>query len=137
MQLISFLNVDKLYNYEKEDFTKDTDEYDFVFDAVGKSRFSLTKHLLKERGVYYSSEIGPGAENLYLTLKGKFFGKKKVAFPIPNNIPDTIATMKSMLESGQYKPIIEKSYPLDQINEAYAFVSKGLKTGNVILKLHG
>ena len=72
-----------MIDYQKEDFTRQEEPYDFVFDAVGKSSFSKCKPLLKPGGIYISSELGPNAENLYLPLLTKIRGGKKVIFPIP------------------------------------------------------
>jgi len=74
MELLHELGADKTFNYEKEDFTKDQERYQFVFDAVGKSTFSKCKHLLVSKGIYISSELGPNAENLYLPITTRFGG---------------------------------------------------------------
>ena len=66
--LVQSLGADRVIDYLNQDFTKDDARYDFVLDAVGKSTFGACKAILKPGGVYVSSELGPGAENLYLAL---------------------------------------------------------------------
>jgi NADPH:quinone reductase-like Zn-dependent oxidoreductase len=133
MECISALKPSALLNYEQEDFTKLTEQFDFVFDAVGKSNFSACQAILKPKGVYISSELGPGAENLYLPLLTKLKGGKRVVFPIPFNIPKSLETMGALLKSGGFKPLIDRTYSLDQVADAFEYVASGQKTGNVLL----
>jgi NADPH:quinone reductase-like Zn-dependent oxidoreductase len=135
MDLIRDLGADKVYNYEKEDFTKDELRYDYVFDAVGKSTYGKCKRILKPNGAYISSELGPGNENLYLPLITKLFYKQKVIFPMPTDIKASLNFIKSLAEKNQFTPVIEKSYPLDKLTEAYKYVNSGQKTGNVVVKI--
>ena len=65
IQLIESLGADNIYDYIKKDFTKENDRYDFIFDAVGKSTFGKCLSLLKEKGVYISSELGPYSQNIF------------------------------------------------------------------------
>ncbi len=137
IDLIKSLGADKIYNYEKEDFTKDETIYDFVLDAVGKSSFGKCKPLMKEGGIYISSELGDNWENIFYALSTPFFGKKKVIFPIPSNIKDSMNYMKGLLEEGKFKPVIDRRYPLEEIADAYEYVASGQKTGNVVITVHG
>ncbi|MFK7946109.1 MAG: NAD(P)-dependent alcohol dehydrogenase [Saprospiraceae bacterium] len=133
IDLIKSLGADKIYDYEKEDFTKDTERYDYVFDAVGKSTFKKCKPLLKKKGIYISSELGDGIENLYLPLTTKF-SNKKVIFPIPTNIHESIRIIKDLLEKEALKPVIDKIISPDEVVETYKYVNSGQKTGSVVIR---
>lgn len=133
IELIKSLGADKIIDYTKEDFTQDEETYDFVFDAVGKSTFGQCKPLLNPGGVYISSELGPGAQNLFLALITPLLGGKKVVFPVPLNIRGSLEYIKKHIEEGKFKPVIDRKYPLEQIREAYEYVASGQKTGNVML----
>ncbi|MEB2786176.1 NAD(P)-dependent alcohol dehydrogenase [Algoriphagus persicinus] len=133
--LIQSLGADKIYDYSREDFTQGDEKYDFIFDAVGKSTFGKCKHLLKKEGVYSSSELGPYSQNIFLALLTSFYGTKKVIFPIPYSLVETLPYITSMLEKGLFKPVIDREYPLDAIADAYDYVLSGKKTGNVIINL--
>ena len=133
--LIKSLGVDRIIDFKKEDFTKDLEKYDFVFDAVGKSTFGKCSRLLKKGGVYISSELGPWAQNPFLALLTPLFGSKKVKFPLPTNISRSIEFVKKMIEQEKFQPIIDSTYSLENISEAYAYVISGEKTGNVILSM--
>jgi len=134
IQLIKSLGADKIYDYTKEDFTNDKDKYDFIFDAVGKSTFGKCKPLLKEKGIYISSELGPYAQNLFYSLLASITNKK-VIFPVPYNTQKTIPYIAQLLEKGKFKPVIDREYTLEDISEAYSYVIKGQKTGSVIMNL--
>ena len=133
IEMIKSLGADKVYNYEKEDFTKDDGRYHFISDAVGKSSFPRCKHLLLPKGIYISSELGPNAQNLYLPLITKIKGGKRVLFPIPLNCRRSVLNMNKLLETKKFKPVIDRVYKMDAIAEAYTYVRSGQKTGNVII----
>ncbi|MBI2327107.1 NAD(P)-dependent alcohol dehydrogenase [Candidatus Curtissbacteria bacterium] len=133
MELLKTLGADKVINYEKEDFTKDEQKYNFIFDAVGKSTFGKCKPLLEPGGIYISSELGPAAQNVYLPLVTKVFGGKKIKFPIPTDVRGSMVFIKKLIEKGKFKPVIDRRYPLEQTIEAYRYVEKGQKTGNVVI----
>lgn len=91
--------------------------------------------IMKENGVYLSSELGDGIENLYLPLFTKLKGGKRVLFPIPTDIKGSMHLIqKAVMENG-FRPVIEKSFPLEKTKEAYQYVASGSKTGNVVLDL--
>lgn len=133
-ELIKTLGADKIYDYTKEDFTRDTDKYDFVFDAVGKSTFGKCKHLMTEKGIYISSELGPNGQNIFYSLIAPL-SNKKVIFPIPHSTQKTIPYIRQLLETEKFKPIIDREYNLEDIAKAYKFVMTGEKTGNVLVCL--
>lgn len=138
IELVKSLGVERVINYEKEDFTKDREKYDVVFDTVGKSTFSKCKHILNPGGVYISSELGPFGQNLFYPIITKFSGNKgrKVVFPLPLNIMKSMRLIKEMLISGDFKPVVDRYYPFEQIKEAFKYVETGQKTGNVVITMN-
>ncbi len=134
IKLIQSLGADKIYDYTKEDFTDDNDKYDFIFDAVGKSTFGKCKSLLKEKGIYISSELGPYSQNIFYPLLTSM-SSKKVIFPIPYSKQKTIPYISNLLETEKFKPVIDREYFLEDISKTYEYVIKGQKTGNVLISL--
>ena len=130
-ELVRSLGADKVIDYTKDDFTKDTERYDFVLDAVGKSSFSKCKPLLKKKGIYMSSG---GAENLLLIPLTSLLGGKKVVFK-SFRIKEGLSFIKGMIENGNFKPVIDRKYPIDKIAEAFTYVATGQKIGNVIITM--
>lgn len=135
LQLLQSLGAAKVVDYTKEDFTKLEESFDYVFDTVGKSTFGKCKHLLKPKGIYISSELGWGAQNLFYSLWTPWLGGRKVGFPFPHKIRESLALAKQLLENGEFQPVIDKVYPLDDVAAAFAYVLTGQKTGNVVLTI--
>ncbi len=135
VELVRGLGADRVIDYTAEDFTKDEQTYDVVLDAVGKSSFGRCKRLLKPGGIYLSSDLGPLSQNPILALITPLVGGKRVMFPIPRDDQEMVRYFKELIESGAFKPLIDRRYPLDQIVEAYKFVETGQKIGNVVISV--
>jgi NADPH:quinone reductase-like Zn-dependent oxidoreductase len=135
VELVRGLGADRVIDYTAEDFTQDEQTYDVVLDAVGKSSFGRCRRLLKPGGIYLSSDLGPLSQNPILALVTPLLGGKKVLFPIPMQDQEMIRHFRELIESGQFKPLIDRRYPLDQIVEAYRYVETGRKIGNVVISV--
>jgi NADPH:quinone reductase-like Zn-dependent oxidoreductase len=135
--LVRSLGAYKVIDYTKEDFTKDEEKYDLVFDTVGKSSFAKCRPLLRSGGIYISSDLGYRAQNVFLPLITPIIkpliGNKKTAFPYPTDIRGSILLIKKLIEEGRFKAVIDREYPFEQIVEAYRYVGTGQKTGNVVI----
>lgn len=90
-----------------------------VLDAVGKTSFGRSKRLLKPHGAYLSSELGPPPGNPVLALITPLLGGRRVLFPIPKHEQAMVSHLKALMESGEFKPVIDRRYPLDRIVDAY------------------
>jgi NADPH:quinone reductase-like Zn-dependent oxidoreductase len=133
--LVTGLGADRVIDYTAEDFTLDQRTYDVVLDAVGKSSFGRSKRLLNPRGVYLSSELGPLPGNPVLALLTPLLGGRRVLFPIPKHDRAMVRHLKDLMESGDFKPVIDRRYPLDRILDAYRYVETGQKIGNVVITI--
>jgi NADPH:quinone reductase-like Zn-dependent oxidoreductase len=135
LELVKSLGASEVIDYTKDDFTKNGKLYDVVLDAVGKSSFFRCKKILKPRGVYFSTELGFLSQNVFLPLLTSLFSRKKVKFPIPTDSKADIILFKELIESGNYKAVIDRKYPLEQIIEATKYVETEQKTGNVVITI--
>jgi NADPH:quinone reductase-like Zn-dependent oxidoreductase len=133
IELVRSLGADRVLDYTKEDFTKDGQKYDFVFDTVGKSSFAKCRPLLEPNGVYISSELGFMAQNVLFALTTPIIGNKKVIFPLPTDCRGSVLFVKKLIEEGNFRTVIDRKYPLEQVVEAYKYVEKGQKVGNVVI----
>ena len=133
--LVMGLGAVRVIDYTTEDFTRDSETYDLVIDAVGKSSFGRCRRLLRPRGIYLSTDLGPLSQNPILALVTPLFGRRRVMFPIPTqrDPAEIMRYLKDLMESGAFKPVIDRRYPLDQIVEAYRYVETGQKVCNVVI----
>jgi NADPH:quinone reductase-like Zn-dependent oxidoreductase len=131
-ELLRTMGADRTIDYLKEDFTKDNEQYDFIFDSTGKSSFLKCKKLLKKQGLYTSSH---GAINIFLLPLTRLFGGRKVIFHFPKNFTAVLNFVRDQMERGSYKPVIDRKYSLEQIAAAYTYVATGQKVGNVIIEM--
>lgn len=133
---VKHLKAERMIDYLKEDFTQQKTQYDFIFDAVGKSSFEACKRIMKPQAVYISSELGAKGENIPLAVLGKFTKGKRVVFAFPGNIKESMRAIKPLLENGTYKPLIDSVYPLSEIQDAFRYMLTGQKRGNVVIKIN-
>ncbi len=135
VELVKNLGADTVIDYQSEDYKKTEIKFDFIFDAVGKSSYGQCKPLLTEKGVYISTELGKNGENILLALTTPLWGGKKLLFPLPTISKSDVVFLKDLVQKGEFKPVIDRVYKLDQIVEAYKYVETGQKTGNVLLRI--
>lgn len=134
-QLVRSLGADRSIDHRKEDFTELDERFDVIFDAVGKSSFGKCRPLLEKKGIYMSTELGVGSQNLFLALLTPLFGGRKLLFPIPSIEKEDILYLKELVANGHFRPLIDKSYSMEEIVDAYHYVESGQKVGNVLLSL--
>ena len=134
IELVRSLGADEVLDYTRgEDFTMNHEAYDVVVDAVGKHSFLRARHALKAGGVYVSSE---GGWNLVLSPISRL-GKRRVKLPVPRARRDDVLMLRQLLEDGEYRPVIDRTYPFEEVVEATRYVETQQKTGNVVLTLDG
>lgn len=133
VDLMKSLGATEVFDYEKEDFTQTDSRYDFILDAVGKSSFGKCKPILRPKGIYISSELGPYGQNLFYALFTPLTGGHKVIFPVPSRIKDSISLALKLLVDGKFHPVIDRVYSYHKVAEAFHFVESGHKTGNVVI----
>lgn len=131
--LVEGLGADRVVDYLTTDFTEDEERYDVVLDAVGKSRFGRCRHLLKPRGVYVSTDLGPHWENPLLALTTRVSRGRRVRLPVPRHDQAMIRNLSRLMGTGQFKPVVDRTYRLERIVEAYTYVETGQKVGNVVI----
>ncbi len=133
VELVRDLGADRVIDRSAQDFTRDAGSYDFVFDAVGKSSFRRCRRLLKPRGIFISTDLGPWSLNPLLAIVTAPM-RKRVRFPVPGNHDGAgVRWIAERLASGAFRPVIDRRYRLHQIVEAYRYVEGGEKIGNVVI----
>ncbi len=134
LELMTSLGADRVIDYTQEDFTKNGQMYDVIFDAVGKHSFRRCKNRLSRGGSYLATD---GLQNLLLALWTLRIGDQKVIFSIPPRYTQKdVLFLKELIEAGKYRAVVDRRYPLDVVDAA-RYVETEQKTGNVILTING
>jgi NADPH:quinone reductase-like Zn-dependent oxidoreductase len=133
LELVKSLGADKVIDYTREDFTKNGQTYDVIFDAVAKSSFSHCKGSLKQHGLFLFT--APTLGIVFQMLWTSKVGSKKaiVGFAGLNQKKEDLVFLKELVEAGKIKSVIDRCYPLEKIAEAYRYVATGHKKGNVVI----
>jgi len=137
VELVRSLGADVVVDYTQEDFTKNGETYDVVFDAVGKTSFRRCRRLLRPGGVYLETDLGSMWHVPLLAVATRWIGSKRVALGITKYRKEDVQLLKSLIENGEYRPVLDRTYPLDDVIEASRYVETGQKTGNVVLTIGG
>jgi NADPH:quinone reductase-like Zn-dependent oxidoreductase len=134
-QLVAGLGATRVIDYLTEDFTAGDATYDLVFDAVGKTSFARCKSLVRPGGVFAATDVGPFPWNPLLALATRIVGDRRVVFALPKDNPEVMTYLRDRLASGEFRPLVDRVYPLDDIVEAYRYVETEQKVGNVVISL--
>jgi NADPH:quinone reductase-like Zn-dependent oxidoreductase len=135
VELVRSLGARAVVDRLREDFTKSGETYDVVFDAVGKLSFRRCRRSLKPGGIYVSMDLGFLYHLPFLGLVTRFLGSKRATVGIGRYRREDLMLIKELVEAGKYRPVIDRTYPLDEIVEATRYVESGQKTGNVVVRI--
>jgi NADPH:quinone reductase-like Zn-dependent oxidoreductase len=131
LEMVKSLGADKVIDYTKEDFTQSGESYDVIFDAVSKSSFLRCKRSLREKGIYLLTM--PSLAFLFQMLWTSMVGDKKIINGSRLATVEDLLFFNELIEAGKLKTVIDRRYPLDQTAEAFRYVEKGHKKGNVVI----
>jgi NADPH:quinone reductase-like Zn-dependent oxidoreductase len=132
LELVRSLGADHVIDYTKEDFTQNGESYDIIFDTVGMSPFSGSVRSLNKNGYYLRAihmTLSPIVRGLWTSLTS---GKKVVGGVAGEKIEDLVF-LRELIEAGKLKPVIDRTYPLEEMAEAHRYVDTGRKKGNVVI----
>jgi NADPH:quinone reductase-like Zn-dependent oxidoreductase len=131
LEMLRSIGAEHVIDYTREDFTKNGETYDVIFDVVGKSSYSGSIRSLKENGRYLLAN--PGLSQIVrMRLPLMRSGKKVISGSVSYRAEDLIF-LKELIEAGKIKSVIDRRYPLEQMAEAHRYVETGNKKGNVVI----
>jgi len=133
LELLRSLGADTVIDYTQEDFTKNGETYDVIFDSVGMHSFRRCRRSLKPGGIFLETDLGFMWHVPALALLTRWIGDKKVTLPVPSYTKQDVLFLKELIEAGEYRAVIDRRYPLEQVVEATRYVETKQKTGNVVL----
>ena len=130
-EVVGSLGADQVIDYTREDFTRNGETYDVIFNAVGMQSFGRCKGSLKPGGAYLATDH---LHNVALALWTSRFGDKRVVFPIPPRYTkQDVLFLSQLIQEGKYRAVIDRRYPLEDVIDATRYVETKQKTGNVLL----
>ena len=131
VELVKSLGADTVIDYTREDFTKNARTYDLIFDVVGATTFDRCQHSLKPDGVFLQNimELSDVVRVLWTSVASK----KKIKGGVAIGNQKGMRLIAELAAAGTLKPVIDRSYPLEQIAEAFKYVERGHKKGNVVI----
>jgi NADPH:quinone reductase-like Zn-dependent oxidoreductase len=135
VELLPSLGARAVLDRFREDFTRNGQTYDVIFDAVGKHSFRRCRGSLRPGGIYISMDLGFMYHVPLLGLVTRFVGSRRAAIGVGRYRKEDLLLVKELVEAGKYRPVIDRTYTLDEIVEATRYVESGQKTGNVVLRV--
>jgi 2-desacetyl-2-hydroxyethyl bacteriochlorophyllide A dehydrogenase len=133
LEMLRSIGADRVIDYTQEDFTRNGQAYDVIFDVMGKSSFSGSVRSLKQNGRYLLGNAGLSqmARGRWTSIRSS----KKVIIGAANQKNQDLLFLKALIEAGKIKSVIDRCYPLEQIVEGHRYVDTGQKKGNVVITL--
>jgi NADPH:quinone reductase-like Zn-dependent oxidoreductase len=131
LEMLRSIGADHVIDYTQEDFTKNGQSYDVILDTINKSPFSRSLRSLNENGTYLNANPG-----LFGGIRMRWIPKsntKRVITWTAGYTTKNLLALKELVEAGTIKPIIDRTYPLEQTAEAHRYVDSGHKKGNVVI----
>jgi NADPH:quinone reductase-like Zn-dependent oxidoreductase len=135
VELVRLLGAREVLDRFRDDFTKSGETYDVIFDAVGKHSFRRSRHSLKPDGTFITADLGVMYHVPLAALVTRFVGSKRARLGIGRYHKDDLRLVKELVDGGKYRPVIDRTYALDEVVEATRFVESAQKTGNVVLRV--
>ena len=133
LEFVKSLGADKVIDYTQEDFCRNGETYDLIFDILGKSSFAQCKNSLRQDGRYLLASFK--MKQLFQMLWTRIAGGRKVVCAFSSESPEDLVFIRELVEAGKIKSVIDRRYPLEQTAEAHGYVEKGLKKGSVVITM--
>lgn len=134
-EVVRSLGADVVIDRSTADYTATGERFDLVLDAVGQTTYARSRHLLKPGAPYLSTDLGPGWQNLALIPLSRLVGDHRVMIPVPRDTRGHVLLVRELLATGGFRPVVDRTYPFDDIVEAYRYVASKQKLGTVVITL--
>ena len=135
LDLARSLGADHVVDCTSAQFDQLGPRFDIVYDAVGKLPIRQWRRLRKPGGIFATTDIGPRAQNLLAWLGASLVRSQRVQVPLPKraDAPLFVAGLRDAMLAGTYRAVVDRSYSLDHIADAYRYVASGQKAGIVVI----
>jgi len=133
LEYVKSLGADRVIDYSKEDFTRNGETYDLIFDILGKSSYSKCKYSLTQNGIYLLASFK--MKPIFQMLWTKVAASRKVICTLASEKAEDLGLVRELIEAGNYRVKIDQVFPMDQAVEAHRYAESGLKKGQVIITI--
>ncbi len=134
VDMVKEIGTDFVIDYTKEDYTKNDQIYDIIFDAIGANTLSKCKKILTNKGSYVSNNFLNSPRHLFQAMTNPF-RRKKLKFGVADESAANLNQLREWIENGKIKPVIDTVYPLSQTAEAHRHYETGHSKGRVVITL--
>jgi NADPH:quinone reductase-like Zn-dependent oxidoreductase len=135
LELARSLGADRVVDYTRQDYTQIGATFDFILDAVGKASYFQCRRLLTPQGVFATTDLGPHHQNAVLLLWGAISRRRRVVLGMPQDSRGLVESLRALLQAGDFRAVIDRRCPLEEIVNAYRYVETGQKTGIVVIDM--
>ena len=135
VERVRLLGAQDVLDRLHEDFTQSGVTYDVIFDAVGQHSFRRCRRSLRPGGAYITVDLGFMYHVPLLALVTRLVGRRRATLGIGRYRREDLLLVKELVDAGAYRPVIDRTYALDDVVEATRYVETGQKTGNVVLRV--
>ena len=134
VDMIKGIGADFVIDYTKEDYTKNGQTYDIIFDAVAASTLSKCRKILKDGGTYVSNNPANSPKTIFHLMTNSF-RKKKIKTGVADESAENLHSLREWIENGKLKPVIDTVYPLSQTADAHRHYETGHSKGRVVISI--
>jgi NADPH:quinone reductase-like Zn-dependent oxidoreductase len=134
LDMLRSIGTDYVIDYAREDFTKNGEAYDVIFDVAGKSPFARSVRSLKKGGRYVLAN--PGLSHIVRGLWTSLSSGRKVIIGGSSYRSEDLLFLRELIEAGEIRPVVDRRYPLEQMAEAHRYVETGQKKGSVVITVN-
>jgi NADPH:quinone reductase-like Zn-dependent oxidoreductase len=135
VELVRSLGARDVLDRFRRDFTRNGTTYDVIFDAVGRHSFRRCRRSLNPGGIYITMDLGFMYHVPLAALVTRFIGSRRAKLGIGRYRKEDLLLVKELVDAGEYGPVIDRKYALDEVVEAARYVESGQKSGNVVLRV--
>jgi len=135
VDMVKGIGADFVIDYTKEDYTKNDQTYDIIFDAIGANTLSNCKKILSDNGSYVSNNFLNSPKHIFQLMTNRF-RKKKLKIGVANESADNLDLLREWIENGKIKPVIDTVYPLNQTADAQRHYETGHSKGRVVISIN-
>lgn len=131
LDMLRSIGADRVIDYTQEDFTRNGERYDVIFDVIGRSPYARSMRSLRPNGRYLLAN--PRLSHILRGLFSSKAGGRKIVSGAAVRKTEDLLFLKELIEAGRLKTVIDRTYSLEQMVEAHRYVETGQKLGNLIV----